>query len=487
MRLSKDTIGGLDARIDVPQYDRSLIEPGILHIGIGNFHRAHQAVYLDDLMATGTALDWGILGAGTLPAGGAMRTQLGTQDWLFTVVEQDAKTEHARICGAMTGFVDIEPHHGPLRVAMANPSIRIVSLTITEGGYFLDPAGLPDLDHPALKADIANPNAPTTAFGAIVAGLRHRRTAGLPPFTVMSCDNLPHNGDISRKLVIGIAAAQDKALADWITSEARFPNGMVDRITPVTTPENAAHLSDAFGIEDACPVFCEPFRQWVLEDSFSDGRPALEAVGVEFVTDVTPFETMKIRILNGGHAIIAYAGSLLGLEYAHEAMAHPLVSGFLEKVESEEILPVVPSVPGTSTRAYLETVSKRFANPRVEDTLRRLCLDGSNRQPKFIVPSIRDNLEAGGSVTGLALESALWCRYCMGRDEQGHDIAPNDPIWPELQSRALQACNDPAVWLDMRLVYGDVAQSAAFQAAFAKALEALIADGTAATLQRYIA
>jgi len=486
MRLSMETMGNLDARIHVPRHDHSTVTAGILHIGIGNFHRAHQAVYLDDLMATGSGHDWGILGAGVLPADAAMRTDLSAQDWLFTVVEQDADTESARICGAMTGFVDVAPHHGPLRTAMADPGIRIVSLTVTEGGYFLDTAGNPDLDHPALKADIANPNAPTTAFGAIVAGLRHRRAASLPAFTVMCCDNLPHNGDVTRKLVVGIAEAQDRTLAAWILSEARFPNGMVDRITPATTPERIAALADTFGIEDTRPVFCEPFRQWVLEDSFGSGRPALERVGVEFVADVAPFEAMKIRILNGGHAIIAYAGSLLGLEFAHDAMAHPLVGGFLEKAETEEILPVVPPVPGTSTRDYLATVRKRFANPRVEDTLRRLCLDGSNRQPKFIVPSIRDNLEKGGSIAGLALESALWCRYCMGHDEDGRGIAPNDPVWPDLQSRALRARDDPGIWLDMRAVYGDVADAAAFRTAFDAALRSLLRDGTAATLRRYL-
>lgn len=484
--LSAATLNALDPRIAVPSYDRTAVRPGILHVGLGNFHRAHQALYLDDLMARGAGLDWGILGAGVMPGDAQMRADLEAQDWLFTVLEQDADTEAARIAGAMTGFVQVTPDHRAIRAALRDPAIRILSLTVTEGGYFLDAAGSPDLGHAALRADIAAPESPGTVFGAIVAGLRDRHAAGAAPFTVMCCDNLPHNGSVTRRLVTGIAREQDTSLGDWIDAEVAFPNSMVDRITPATTPARAALLSDSYGLRDARPVFCEPYRQWVLEDRFTDGRPPLEQVGVEFVTDVAPFETMKIRILNGGHAIIAYPSSLLGIEYAHEAMAHPLVSAFFDKVEREEVLPVVPDVPGTSTSDYLGLIRHRFANPRVEDTTHRLCFDGSNRQPKFIVPSVRDNLARGGSVTGLALASALWCRYCMGHDEAGQPIPPNDPGWDDLTARANRAREDPEIWLSMGEVYGDVAEAARFRSAFANALEQLITKGTAATLDTYL-
>ncbi|MEM8956389.1 MAG: mannitol dehydrogenase family protein [Pseudomonadota bacterium] len=484
--LSAATLHTLDPRITVPTYDRSAVRPGILHVGLGNFHRAHQALYLDDLMTRGEGLDWGILGAGVMPGDARMRADLEAQDWLFTVLEQDADTEAARISGAMTGFVPVTPDHEAIRAALRDPAIRILSLTVTEGGYFLDAAGSPDLDHAALRADIAAPDQPGTVFGAIVAGLRDRRAAGAAPFTVMCCDNLPHNGSVTRRLVAGIAREQDAGLGDWIDAEVAFPNSMVDRITPATTPARAALLSDSYGLQDTRPVFCEPFRQWVLEDHFTDGRPPLEQVGVEFVTDVAPFETMKIRILNGGHAIIAYPSSLLGIEYAHEAMAHPLVSAFFDKVEREEVLPVVPDVPGTSTSDYLTLIRRRFANPRVEDTTDRICFDGSNRQPKFIVPSVRDNLARGGPVAGLALASALWCRYCMGHNEAGQPIAPNDPDWDNLTMRANRAREDPEIWLSMDDVYGDVAEDVRFGSAFADALEQLITKGTAATLKTYL-
>ena len=485
-RLSATNLHALAPRLSVPRYDRATLRPGILHVGLGNFHRAHQAVYLDDLMARGEGQDWAILGAGVMPGDAKMRADLAAQDWLFTIVEQDAEQETARVVGAMAGFLEITPDHHAIRTALRDPAIRILSLTVTEGGYFLDAGGAPDLGHAALRADIADPESPVTVFGAIVAGLRERRAAGQRPFTVMCCDNLPHNGDVTRRLIAGIAAEQDRGLADWIGAEAAFPNSMVDRITPATTPGRAAILRDRYGVQDARPVFCEPFRQWVLEDRFTDGRPPLEQVGVEFVGDVAPYETMKIRILNGGHALIAYPAGLLGVEYAHEAMAHPLVAAFFDKVEREEVLPVVPEVPGVSTGAYLDLIRQRFANPRVEDTIERLCFDGSNRQPKFIVPSLRDNLALGKPVDGLALASALWCRYCMGRDDGGRPIAPNDPSWSDLQARAERARSTPGEWLAMGDVYGDVAQAPPFQSAFAEALDRLMKTGTAATLETYL-
>ncbi|NDR57364.1 mannitol dehydrogenase family protein [Aliiruegeria sabulilitoris] len=487
MKLSEETLDDLHPEISRPAYDRSKVTPGILHVGLGNFHRAHQAVYIDDLLAKGGADEWGILGAGVMPADAQMRDGLKAQDCLYTVLEQDASGDKGRVIGAMTDFAPVDANHAGILQAMASPSIRIVSLTVTEGGYFVSAeTGGFNPDHPTIQADIANPGKPGTIFGAIVGGLRARREAGMVPFTVMSCDNVPHNGEVTRAAVLGIARGQDAALADWIDQNVAFPNGMVDRITPATTEARVNHLREAFGLEDARPVFCEPFRQWVLEDKFTDGRPALEEVGVQFVPDVTPYEHMKIRILNGGHAMIAYPGALLGLTYAHDAMAHPLVRGFLEKVETTEVIPIVPPVPDTSLTAYFKLIEERFANPRVEDTLSRLCLDGSNRQPKFIVPSAADCLKAGRSVDGLALASALWCRYCFGEGEHHEEIPPNDPSWDRLRDTSRVARDNPIAWLQMSDIYGDVGQSPIFQEAFAKALRALWDNGTEATLQAYL-
>ncbi|MDZ5695991.1 mannitol dehydrogenase family protein [Chelativorans sp. M5D2P16] len=485
IRLSTDTLGAI-TRAAVPAYDRAALTGGIVHFGVGNFHRAHQAIYLDTLFNTGRDHDWAIIGAGVLPTDAAMRERLAGQDMLTTVVEQDANRSTARVTGAMIDY--LAPGDAAAIIAkLADPAIRIVSLTITEGGYFIDPAsGVFDPTHPAIAADGASPKNPSTVFGLIAAGLKQRRKAGTRPFTVMSCDNIPHNGAVTRSAVTGLAALSDPELAAWIAETVAFPNGMVDRITPATGERERRICAEDYGIEDACPVFCEGFKQWVLEDDFPAGRPALEEAGVQFVPDVTPYENMKIRILNGGHAVIAYPSGLLDIHFVHEAMAHPLVRGFLEKVEYEEVIPVVPPVPDTDLGGYFRQIKERLDNPKIGDTVRRLCLDGSNRQPKFIVPTIADRLARGEGIAGLALESALWCRYCFGVSESGKTIEPNDPAWDRLQAQARLAKENPMAWLAMEDIYGEVAQSEPFRAAFAGALTALWRDGTEKVLARYL-
>ncbi len=471
----------------LPAYDRSRLTPGIVHIGLGNFHRAHMAVYLDDLFALGEGHDWAILGAGVRAGDARMREALMAQDCLSTVIELDPRGKSARRIGAMTGFIEVQPDNAALIAAMTDPAIRIVSLTVTEGGYFINPAtGQFDPTAAEIAADAANPAAPGTAFGAILAALKARRAAGTPPFTVMSCDNLPGNGHVTRAAVAGLARLSDPALADWVDATVAFPNGMVDRITPATGPRER-EMAASFGlVADPVPVTCEPFRQWVLEDNFPAGRPPLEKVGVTFTPHVHAYEAMKIRILNGGHATIAYPGGLLDIEYVHEAMAHPLILGLLDKVEREEIIPTVAPVPDTDLGAYYDLIVGRFSNPEVADTERRLCLDGSNRQPKFIVPPLRDVLAMGRVPEGLALVSALWCRYCYGESESGREIAPNDPNWDVLQPLARRARQEPLAWLDLRDVYGETADHPAFRTAFKAALESLWSRGVAETLRAYI-
>ena len=488
MQLTNKTLKDLDQAIARPAYDRAALKPGIVHIGVGNFHRAHQAVYLDDLFCKGLDHDWALIGAGVREGDARMRDALATQDYLSTVIEMEPNAHSARVIGAMVDFLPIEPDNKALIARMAQEDIRIVSLTVTEGGYYIDPArGEFDPTHPDIVADAAQPDRPATAFGAIISALKARRAAGIVPFTVMSCDNLPGNGHVTQAAVIGLARLIDAELADWIAANVAFPNGMVDRITPATTDVERARAKSAFGIEDVSPVFCEPFRQWVLEDNFPAGRPAFEQVGVTLTPDVEAFETMKIRILNGGHAIIAYPGGLLDVEMVSDAMAHPAISAFLAAVEMREILPIVPPVPDTSLDAYHALITERFANPDVGDTIRRLCLDGSNRQPKFIIPSIRDNRARGVVPHGLILLSAMWCRYCAGTSDSGAEILPNDPNWAALQARALQAKDRPAAWLEMRDIYGDLVEDDALVTAFTSALNGLWADGAEAMIARYLA
>ncbi|HVL20605.1 MAG TPA: mannitol dehydrogenase family protein [Amaricoccus sp.] len=486
MPLSLANLERLPPQVARPAYARGDLRPGILHFGVGNFHRAHLQVYLDRLMNAGHDRDWAIVGAGVTPYDVKMRDALMGQDLLSTVVEQSAEASDARVTGVMTDF--LPPMDGAAIIkALADPAIRIVTLTVTEGGYFVNPAtGKFDPENPAIAADAANPDDPRTVFGLILAGLKARRAAGVEPFTVLSCDNVPHNGRVCRDAVAGLAAAQDPGLADWVRERVAFPNAMVDRIATATTDRERQITRETYGIEDAWPVFCEDFIQWVVEDTFPQGRPAFEEVGVQFVEDVTPFEMMKLRILNAGHAMIAYPAGLLDVHFVSEGMEHPLVRAFLRKVQLEEVVPIVPSVPGMNAGQYFEIIERRFANPKIGDTIRRLCLDGSNRQPKFVIPSIADRLAQGLPVDGLALESALWCRYCAGTTDSGAVIEPNDPAWDRLTETAQRAKADSSAWLGMRDIYGETADAPAFRDAFDGWLRALWANGTAATLERYL-
>jgi len=485
LQLNASALRRLPGGVAGPGYDRARLKAGIVHVGVGNFHRAHMAVYLDRLFSLGEGHHWAVLGAGVRPADAEMRAKLAEQDWLTTVVELDPKGLSARVTGGMIGFVPVEAE--ATIAAMADPAIRIVSLTITEGGYYVDAqSGGFDATHPDMVAEAATPRAPRTVFGMILAALRRRRAADVAPFTVMSCDNLPENGHVTARAVIGLARRSDPAFADWIAANVAFPNSMVDCITPATSDRERALVAERFGLADAAPVVCEPFRQWVLEDHFPAGRPALERVGVEFVQDVAAYELMKLRILNGGHAAIAYPSALVGHHFVHEAMADPLIARWLDTLERQEIVPTLARIPGVSYDAYLAKVTERFSNPEVGDTIRRLCLDGSNRQPKFILPTLSQALAADRPHEGLALEVALWCRYCAGIDEAGRAIAPNDENWAELGRRAQAAKDDPGAFLANRAVFGALGEEPRFAAAFARQLGRLWSEGVHPVLADYI-
>lgn len=485
-KLSLANLETVSKTAGVPAYARSALKAGIVHFGVGNFHRAHQAVYLDALFNAGRDFDWAIVGAGVLPSDEAMRAKLANQDYLTTVVEQDNNRTGAHVTGAMIDY--LKPGDVAATVArLADPAIRIVSLTITEGGYFIDPAsGVFNPAHPAIAADGENPDDPKTVFGLILAGLKARRAKGIAPFTIMSCDNIPGNGEVTHAAVSGLARLSDPDFADWIDASVAFPNGMVDRITPATGQREIAIVADEYGIEDQWPVFCEEFKQWVLEDKFPQGRPALETVGVQFVPDVAPYEHMKIRILNGGHAAIAYPAALLDIHFVHEAMEDADIRAFLAKLERDEIIPVIPPVPDTDLADYFTLIEKRFSNPKIGDTIPRLAQDGSNRQPKFILPSTADRLRRGEDVIGLSLVSALWCRYFAGTSDSGKAIVFNDASAERLQAAALKAKDDPAAFLALSDIFGEVAASELFRRRFAHALQTLWDRGTRATLRLYL-
>ncbi|MDP2496086.1 mannitol dehydrogenase family protein [Shimia thalassica] len=474
-------------RIDRPHYDRSGLRPGIVHIGVGNFHRAHQAWYLHRLMQEGKAHDWAILGAGVRPFDADMRERLLAQDCLTTLIELDPERSAAEVIGSMIDYLPIEETNASLIAAMADPSIRIVSLTVTEGGYYIDPAtkGF-DAAHPDIQHDAAHPETPRTAFGAMIAALKLRRDAGHGPFTGLSCDNLQGNGAILMQTVVSLARLSDPDLAGWIETHMTFPNSMVDCIAPATGP-NELSLARNFGLKDAAPVTHEPFRQWVIEDNFCAGRPDWDQAGATFSEDVHSYETMKIRILNAGHQVLANAGELLGIVTISDCMAHPLISALFAKVQTEEIAPTVSAVPGMTPQAYVALIDSRFSNPRIVDTTRRVAFDGSSRHTGFLLPILRDQLEAQRSVSGLALVEALWARMCAGTREDGTQIEPNDPFWEDLQKTAQAAQDSPAAWLAQARIYGDLAYSLEFSDAFCRWLRLIWDQGTEATIKTYLA
>ncbi len=484
--LNADNLDKLPEGISVPNYDRSKLTPGIVHIGLGNFHRAHQAWYLHRLMQQGEARDWAIIGAGVRAGDAQMRERLLKQDCLNTLVELDPSGTRAEVTGAMIDFLPIEEDNASLIRAMSDPAIRIVSLTVTEGGYYLDGSGALDLSHPDIIHDAAHPDRPRTAFGAMVEALRARRAAGHRAFTGQCCDNLQNNGAILRQTVVGLARLSDPDLADWIHAHCAFPNAMVDCIVPATG-EKERELVRSLGISDLAPVTHENYRQWVIEDRFSAGRPPWEKVGATMTFDVHAYESMKIRILNAGHQVLANAGELLGLPTISACMADADVAAFFRKVQVEEIVPYVDAVPETTPEQYLALIERRFANPSILDTTRRVAFDGSSRHSGFLMPIVRDALAAGGSLRGLALVEALWARMCAGEREDGSVIEPNDPHWERLHATALAARGTPRIWLEQSSVYGALAENVAFAPVFCDWLDALWRTGCRPVLRSYLA
>lgn len=484
MKLSNATLAELPDTVARPGYDRDALTAGIVHIGLGNFHRAHQSWYLHRLMQQGLAQDWAIIGAGVRPADTSMRDRLLGQDCLTTLIELDPAGISAEVVGAMIDFLPVEDGNRPLIAAMSDPAIRIVALTVTEGGYYTDAAGRFDPTHPDVQHDIAHPDRPRTAFGAIVAAYRNRRDAGVAPFTGQCCDNLQHNGAVLRQTVVGLARLTDPALADWIDTTASFPDAMVDCIVPATGPREL-DLARSLGIDDAAPVTHENFRQWVIQDDFCNGRPPWEMAGATLTDDVHGYERMKIRVLNAGHQVLANAGEILGVPTIAACMADPQISAFLARVEAEEIAPYVEAVPGMAPADYVDLIARRFANPEIHDTTRRVAFDGSSRHPGFVLPILRDALAAGGPIEGLALTEALWARMCSGQREDGSAIEPNDPHWDDLIAAAEAAREDPATWLAQSRFYGTLGSDRRFSEAFNRWLRLIWADGARAALAAY--
>lgn len=480
MRLAEARLGALPAHVARPRYDRAAVAPGIVHLGLGAFHRAHQAVMTEAVLEAG-ARDWGIVAASLRSP--ATRDALAPQDGLYAVAIREDEAEELRVVGALGGLHVAPEDPAALVAAMADPRIRIVSLTVTEKGYCHDPAtGELDPAHPDIRHDLASPQAPRSAPGFLVAALARRRAAGTPPFAVLCCDNLPRNGATVRRVVSGLAARTDRDLAAWIEGEVAFPSTMVDRIVPATTGEDRARIAAALGLEDAWPVVCERFAQWVIEDAFPAGRPDWTLGGATFVADVAPFELMKLRLLNGAHSALAYLGLLAGHATVAEAASDPALVRFLEGFWAE-VTPTVPAPPGVDLAGYTARLGRRFRNRALRHLLAQIAIDGSQKLPQRLLAPARERLAGGGRVPHLALAVAAWIRHL-----EGEGPAPvRDPLAATLGALLAAAPAEPAARAEAVLgfapVFGtDLARHAGFAAAVGAGCRALAEAGPAAAL-----
>lgn len=479
--LRADTLGALPSGVGAPHYPLAQRRAGIVHLGLGGFHRAHMARYTHELMQRDpAALTWSIAGAGLMPSDRRMAESLAPQDGLYALIERGGGTETVTIIGSIAEVIYAGQGSAPLLDAIARPELRIVSLTVTENGYCLDAATRRlDPSNPLIRADFAAPETPRSAVGIIVESYRRRMAAGKPAFTALSCDNIQHNGNVLRDAVQALAQLRDPALARWIEQNAAFPNTMVDRITPVTAPEDITHLADNYGIADNWPVVCEDFTQWVIEDRFVAGRPAWEQVGAQFVPDVTPYEMMKLRLLNGSHLAVAALGRLAGYTYIHETMGDDLLRRLMIALMDRETGPTLPPVPGIDLDTYKQTLVARFANPAIRDTVERVNTDAPLN---VLTVPIEARLGMGGSVNLLALSLAGWMRRVRGTDERGAPIEIRHPLAATLRQKAEEGGPDPAPLLSLTQLFGALGSDPQLLAPLRRWLGALYEHGTRATL-----
>lgn len=515
--------------LTVPDYPLGERRAGIVHFGVGGFHRAHQALYLDLLFNAyaagqgGESPEWSVCGVGLLPGDARMRDALTAQDGLYTLVAKAPDgSQDARVVGSIAEYLFAPDDPEAVLARLTDPAVRIVSLTVTEGGYNYNPStGEFQYGTPAVAADLAAdfgadqeaaqdddggrsgpgepgaqapapPAHPQTMFGYVVEALRRRRAAGVEPFTVMSCDNVRGNGDLARRMMLAFARRKDQLvhtepLAGWIEEKVAFPNCMVDRITPVTSEGDREMVAQDYGVDDAWPVVSEDFIQWVLEDRFSAGRPAFEQVGVQMVDDVEPYELMKLRLLNCSHQAIAYFGLLLGHTYAHEAAVDEHLAPFTRRLYMDgEATPTVPEVPGIDLVGYKDQLMDRFSNQYVRDTLARLAAESSDRIPTWLVPVIRENLESGREVGVCAAIVASWARYAEGMGENREQWPVVDRLRDRVMAAAARHDEDILAFLRDGELFGDLVEQEAFTTPYRDALETLRDRGARALLQELL-
>ena len=483
--LRQETLRDHGEQLRVSTYDRDALAPAVVHFSVGGFHRAHQLLYFDELAERGISTDWGVVGVGLHHR--TMKDALAPQDYLYTVVERSPDGEGARVVGVMIDYHYAPDDPSAVLDRLTDERLRMVSLTITGAGYRLDPhTGAFDADDADIQADLNSPERPRTVFGFIVEGLDRRRRAGMPPFAVVSCDNMHRNGEQAKAALVGYARQRDEVLARWIADRVAFPSSMVDRITPHTAPEEREAVASRYGIDDRWPVITEPFSQWVIEDTFPHGRPPLDQVGVRFVADVAPYELMKTRLLNASHCALGYLGTLAGYERIDRVMADPVFADYVARLMDDEVTPLLPAPEGIDLGDYKRTLLQRLGNPAIADGLPRLCRRGSTKMPHHLLPSLREALQQGRPHGLLTLAVAGWIRYLQGADDAGMPVTVDDPRAELLQSLARAGGRDPRPLLAQRSVFGDLETFPDFVTALERALTRLDRVGVRTTVAAYL-
>lgn len=479
----------LSGAVSVPEYDRSRVRAGIVHVGVGGFHRAHQGFYTDGLMRMGQAEQWGICGICLLERDKKMFDVLESQDGLYTLVIKDPeRKERPAVLGAIVEYYLAPSCPRKVIAKMADPSVRIITLTITEGGYNFDAKDNHfKLDDPSVQWDISHPDQPRTVFGYLTAALKKRKAERLP-LTIQSCDNIQKNGEVAHRMLAAYIGAAAPDLAEWVEGNVSFPNSMVDRITPVTTEADRAALEETYGVRDRWPVASEAFHQWVIEDDFRLGRPAWELMGAQFVEDVAPYEKMKIGLINGGHSLVGLTGYHKGYGYIDEVMGDPLFVKFLSRYMDREVTPTLDVITGIDLPGYKEQVLRRFSNYLIKDSVYRIIQESAAKIPKFILPTIRTSLEKGGAFRGCVTVVACWYQYLLNELEQGRFDKVDDQMSPLLAERIKAAsASGPLEFLRTPSLFGDLAGARRFTDAFLDILDRLQREGIVAVIRHELA
>jgi len=467
--LSQKNLEHLSSRIPIPSYDREKLSSSIVHIGVGGFHRSHQAYYLHQLLKQYQEMEWGICGVGLREGDRKIAEIFQQQDSLYTLIVQHPGGEiESEIIGSIKEFIFAPESPQKVLEKLAHPETKIVSLTITEGGYNFNAAtGKFNFDNPEIQQELAYPDNPKTVFGYLTAALKMRHAQGIPPFTILSCDNIQHNGEVAREMFLSFAAKQEPDLASWMEEALCFPNTMVDRITPVTTEKDVQYLEKTYAMVDQWPVVCEPFIQWVVEDNFSMGRPPLEKLGVQFVKDVSPYEKMKIRLLNAGHSVLGITGALHGHPSINACMEDAVFSSFMRKFMDEEASPTLNVLDGVDLETYKDSLEGRFSNPNIKDKVSRICSESSAKLPKFLIPTLLDNLESGGSIEYASFILAAWCYYSdKQKDEEGKPLEIIDAMENELHLAAKYTEDDPSAFLGLSEIFGELGKNERFRSSY---------------------